>query len=101
MDPGILDLNARVFFFPVRHHSPACARPGGGTAARSGAGPRGGAGGRRLARELQPAAILVEGPSDFNARLGELALPHRLPIAIYSGRMDHAGAPSIRSASTH
>ena len=28
--------------------------------------------------------MLIEGPSDFNDRLDELALPHRLPIAIYS-----------------
>jgi hypothetical protein len=51
----------------VRHHSPAGARLL-----------------RRLARALRPAAVLIEGPSDFNSRLDELALPHRLPIAIYS-----------------
>ncbi len=51
----------------VRHHSPACARL---VAARI--------------RALRPAWVLVEGPADFNARLDELALPHRLPIAIYS-----------------
>jgi hypothetical protein len=28
--------------------------------------------------------VLIEGPADFNARLAELDLPHRLPIAIYS-----------------
>jgi hypothetical protein len=67
VNPGILDLNARVVFFPVRHHSPACARTV-----------------RRLARELRPAAILIEGPSDFNPHLSQLTLPHRLPIAIYS-----------------
>ncbi|MDA7416248.1 DUF5682 family protein [Xenophilus arseniciresistens] len=51
----------------VRHHSPACAR--------------------RVAqriRALRPAYVLIEGPADFNARLDELALPHRLPVAIYS-----------------
>jgi hypothetical protein len=37
-----------------------------------------------LADRLRPAAILIEGPSDFNDRISELALPHRLPIAIYS-----------------
>ena len=57
----------RVVFFPVRHHSPAGARLL-----------------RRLARALRPVAVLIEGPSDFNSRLDELALPHRLPIAIYS-----------------
>jgi hypothetical protein len=51
----------------VRHHSPACARL---VAARIHA--------------LKPAWVLIEGPADFNPRLDELALPHRLPIAIYS-----------------
>lgn len=51
----------------VRHHSPACARL---VAERI--------------RALRPAFVLVEGPADFNGRLDELALPHRLPVAIYS-----------------
>lgn len=51
----------------VRHHSPACAR--------------------RVAHTLaqwQPQAVLIEGPSDFNPRLGELMLAHTLPLALYS-----------------
>ncbi len=60
-------MSATVHLFPVRHHSPACA-----LALRS------------LAAELQPAAILIEGPSDFNEKIEELLLPHRLPIAVYS-----------------
>ncbi|MFC3494160.1 DUF5682 family protein [Glycomyces rhizosphaerae] len=51
----------------VRHHSPACARL---VADRI--------------EELRPAAVLIEGPADFNDRLGELALEHTLPVAIYS-----------------
>lgn len=51
----------------VRHHSPACARLVA----------------QRI-RALRPAHVLIEGPVDFNERLDELALPHRLPIAIYS-----------------
>lgn len=51
----------------VRHHSPACARL---VAERI--------------RALRPAHVLIEGPADFNARLKELYLPHRLPVAIYS-----------------
>lgn len=51
----------------VRHHSPACARL---VAARI--------------RALRPAFVLIEGPADFNDRLDELYLPHRLPVAIYS-----------------
>lgn len=70
----------------VRHHSPACARL---VAARI--------------RALQPAYVLIEGPADFNARLDELALPHRLPIAIYSYLAGSAGPgaqhPAIRQGS--
>jgi hypothetical protein len=51
----------------VRHHSPACARL---VAERI--------------RALRPAYVLIEGPADFNERLDELYLPHRLPVAIYS-----------------
>ncbi len=67
LDPGILDLSARAVFVPVRHHSPACARMV-----------------LQLARELKPAVILIEGPSDFNERIHEVFLPHRLPIAVYT-----------------
>ena len=67
MNPAILDLGARVTFFPVRHHSPACARAA-----------------RDLIRELRPALVLIEGPSDFNSRFDELYFDHQLPIAIYS-----------------
>ena len=52
---------------PVRHHSPACARMVRDTIAR-----------------MRPAAVLIEGPADFNERIGELFLGHRPPIAIYS-----------------
>lgn len=51
----------------VRHHSPACARLV-----------------CERIRDLKPAYVLIEGPADFNSRLDELALAHRLPIAIYS-----------------
>jgi hypothetical protein len=51
----------------IRHHSPACARLV-----------------RRLIAERKPAAVLIEGPSDFNGRIGELLLEHRLPVALYS-----------------
>ncbi len=57
----------------VRHHSPACAR----LVART------------IAVE-RPQAVLIEGPSDFNPRLGELLLDHRLPLALYSYANEHA-----------
>lgn len=51
----------------IRHHSPACA----GLVARTIA-------------SMRPQAVLIEGPSDFNARLDELMLDHEPPLAIYS-----------------
>src|SRR5262249_38070456 len=64
---AICRTDAEVVFFPVRHHSPACARLV-----------------RALIGDLSPSALLIEGPSDFNPRIAELELPHQLPIAIYS-----------------
>lgn len=65
--PALVDATAPVVYFPVRHHSPRAARLV-----------------RALIRARRPVAVLVEGPSDFNDKLQELYLPHRLPIAIYS-----------------
>ena len=56
-----------VLYFPVRHHSPTCAA--------------------LIAEWIEgntPAAVLIEGPSDFNQHMDELLLDHQLPIAIYS-----------------
>ncbi len=52
---------------PVRHHSPACARFV-----------------REVILRARPAAVLIEGPADFNDRIDELFLGHRPPISIYS-----------------
>lgn len=60
-----------VHFIGIRHHSPACAKLV-----------------KRQIERLKPAAVLIEAPSDFNARLDELLLNHRLPIAIYSYYFD-------------
>ncbi|MQY09339.1 DUF5682 family protein [Actinomadura macrotermitis] len=60
-----------VTFVGVRHHSPACARLV-----------------RAAIAELRPAHVLVEGPADFTARLEELLLGHRLPVAIFSHYRD-------------
>jgi hypothetical protein len=73
--PEILDLGGRIVFFPVRHHSPAAARVV-----------------RALVADMRPSAVLVEGPSDFNERVDELFLPHKLPVAIYSYFRTEGGA---------
>jgi Family of unknown function (DUF5682) len=51
----------------VRHHSPACARLV-----------------QHVIERVAPRWVLIEGPSDFNERLDELALSHELPIALFS-----------------
>jgi hypothetical protein len=78
----LADLSGRVVLFPVRHHSPAAARLV-----------------RQLIDRLKPAAVLIEGPSDFNPHLNELFLPHRPPVAIYSYVLaqGEADAPPTRS----
>lgn len=63
----LCDVHASTVFFPVRHHSPVAAAMV-----------------RRLITELRPAAVLIEGPSDFNPHFDELLRDHELPIAIYS-----------------
>ncbi|WP_433791010.1 DUF5682 family protein [Actinoplanes sp. CA-252034] len=55
----------------VRHHSPACARLVGSTIAA-----------------LRPAFVLIEGPADMNARIGELLLGHELPVAVFTSYLD-------------
>ncbi|MGW7385678.1 DUF5682 family protein [Streptomyces sp. NPDC054794] len=64
---------ASAVFLGVRHHSPACARLVA-----------------RAIETLRPAYVLVEGPADMNARLDELLLEHRLPIAVFSHYRDEA-----------
>jgi hypothetical protein len=58
----------------VRHHSPACARLVA-----------------KVLREQRPALVLIEGPSNMNDRLDELALGHELPVALFSFAVDAAG----------
>ena len=60
-------MTAEPLIIGVRHHSPACA----GLV-------------RERIRRLKPRFVLIEGPADFNERIDELLLPHRLPVAIYS-----------------
>jgi hypothetical protein len=61
----------------VRHHSPACARLVADAIARE-----------------RPQAVLIEGPSDFNPRLGELLLEHELPLALYSYANEEGAQPA-------
>jgi hypothetical protein len=60
-------MTASVRVVGVRHHSPACARLV-----------------KSVIDQVRPGLVLVEGPADFNPRIQELLLPHKLPVAIYS-----------------
>ncbi|MCL2856119.1 MAG: DUF5682 family protein [Oscillospiraceae bacterium] len=61
------DLTAPVLFFPVRHHSPACAWHL-----------------ERTLRDYQPDAILVEGPCDSDHLIAHISAPDSLaPLSIY------------------
>ena len=63
-----IDLSQRIVYFPVRHHSPACAWHVG-----------------RLIRELRPESVLIEGPRDATPLLPLLVHPEtRMPVALYS-----------------
>lgn len=66
----------------IRHHSPACARL---VAAKI--------------HQLNPRYVLIEGPMDFNSRLDELFLPHRLPLAIYSYGVPQQRGQGVRRGS--
>src|SRR3569833_743968 len=67
IDEGIFSTTGDVIYYPVRHHSPAAARCL-----------------VDLMRDRRHRQVQIEGPTDIKNRLGELALPHDLPIAIYS-----------------
>ena len=64
-----------VEFFGVRHHSTAGARLVA----------------ERIADD-PPAAVLIEGPADYNDHLDQLTLRHELPLMIYSWAPVHPDA---------
>lgn len=67
----------RLFIVGVRHHSPACARLV-----------------RAVLDRVNPAVVLIEGPSDFNDRLDQLALDHKPPIAVFTHYLAEDGPVS-------
>src|SRR5437879_527772 len=72
---GEIDLAARVVYFPVRHHSPACAWHV-----------------RRLIRELRPKHVLIEGPRDATPLIPFLTHERtRMPVAIYTTYVQRRG----------
>ncbi len=71
---GQLQTN-RLTFFPLRHHSPACAWHL-----------------QQLICQTHPAAILIEGPSDANSDIPNLLHPDaQAPFALYTTYNDFSG----------
>ncbi len=67
----------RLFVVGVRHHSPACARVVS-----------------TVLERVNPAVVLIEGASDFNDRLDQLAFDHTPPIAIFTHYLTEEGPVS-------
>lgn len=68
-------LDAPVLYYPVRHHSPACAWHL-----------------ERIIQRYDPACILVEGPENANALIPILTDPDtKAPVALYYAYRDDAG----------
>jgi hypothetical protein len=62
----------RCVYFPIRHHSPACSWHLG-----------------KLIRELQPTAVLIEGPASFTPFIPTILDPGtKPPVAIYTHYID-------------
>ncbi len=67
--------SARVTYFPIRHHSPACA-----------------AHLRRWIAAHRPASVLVEGPASFSGKIDFLTDERCVcPVAIYTTFIDKRG----------
>ncbi|AFY68809.1 hypothetical protein Pse7367_0501 [Thalassoporum mexicanum PCC 7367] len=63
-----------LIFFPIRHHSPACAWHL-----------------QKLISDWRPARILIEGPRDMNELVTHLLKPEtQAPIAVFTTYIDHA-----------
>lgn len=82
-DPVVHHADRQLWVVPIRHHSPACA-----------------AHLERLIAAVGPAAILVEGPCDFDPLIDLVCDPRtRAPVAVVSLREAAAGQPTRRVAS--
>ena len=82
-NPVLYDESRQLWVVPIRHHSPACA-----------------AHLERLIAEVRPAAILVEGPCDFDPLIDLVCDSRtRAPVAIVSLRDTGEGQPARRVVS--
>ncbi len=80
-----VDLGARVVYFPVRHHSPACAWHVD-----------------RLIRAARPDAVLIEGPRDASPLIPLLTHPKvRTPVAVFTTFVQRGDADSPLGPARH
>lgn len=69
-------VSERILYFPIRHHSPACARHL-----------------ERVLRERKPNAVLIEGPASFTPLIPLLLHPEaKAPFAIYTSFAEQVAA---------
>ncbi|MCA6117260.1 hypothetical protein J6524_20640 [Bradyrhizobium sp. WSM 1738] len=81
----LFDTKRNLHFFPVRHHSPACALHL-----------------REALRAIRPAAVLIEGPVDFEPLIGELLAPGVVPpVAMVALPDSEARAEKGRAGTTY
>src|SRR5437667_7304370 len=83
LDPLLAALiTDRVIYFPIRHHSPACARHL-----------------EHLIRERKPQAVLIEGPASFTSLIPLVLHPKtKAPFAIYTSFVREQ--PDLEAGST-
>jgi hypothetical protein len=82
---SLFDAERNLHFFPIRHHSPACALHL-----------------REALRAIRPAAVLIEGPVDFEPLIGELLAPGVVPpVAMVALPESEARAEKSRGGTTY
>jgi len=81
----LFDSKRNLHFFPIRHHSPACALHL-----------------REALRAIRPAAVLIEGPVDFEPLIAELLAPGVVPpVAMVALPDSEARAEKGRAGTTY
>ncbi len=78
------DAEHNLYFFPIRHHSPACALHL-----------------REAFRAIRPAAVLIEGPVDFEPLIVELLAPGVVPPVAMVALPDSEAREKGRAGTTY
>jgi Family of unknown function (DUF5682) len=78
------DAERNLYFFPIRHHSPACALHL-----------------REAFRAIRPAAVLIEGPVDFEPLIVELLAPGVVPPVAMVALPDSEAREKGRAGTTY